>query len=272
MALFNDMSQTDTLSAEDEILLHQGTTDKRISFHDADNLSYASRKGYTYLGDHTTSTSYINLEAFTVYGGRAYWAKSTTSLPYVSTVTNPANDPKLQNEYYKDTIEAEAIAENTADINTNATNIATVMAKANTNTANIVSNDSDITTLRNDVNDNTTNISTNTTNIATNLTKINSNTAGIASNAGKISTLESLYTGGIKRGSFTGAGPSQQYTDVYFDTPFEDNTIPYIVMQTAELPLGKGTFSPDILRVDNFNFTATTLGSGSIIGYVAIGY
>ena len=109
MALFTDLTETSDITTGDQVLLHQGTTDKRIDANALSALYFAKRNGYLYYGDHEANVIYNTIESFYTYGGLTYFPKISTTLPYTSTNANPANDSKLTTVpygVYKDSVDA----------------------------------------------------------------------------------------------------------------------------------------------------------------------
>ncbi|CAM0047675.1 hypothetical protein VPHK406_0069 [Vibrio phage K406] len=96
MATITNLQETTSLGTNDQTILRQGTIDKRISLHLAGILSWATREGYTYLGDHATSTQFVNEDSFTIYQGRPYFVKEGVTLPYTTNQSNASADTNLE--------------------------------------------------------------------------------------------------------------------------------------------------------------------------------
>lgn len=96
MAQMPNLKSTNTLGDSDEVLVRQGTVDKRIRLSLANLLSWSKRSGYTYLGTHTTGIEFTNLNSFTEYNGKAYFVKEDTVLPYTTTSSDPQTEGSLR--------------------------------------------------------------------------------------------------------------------------------------------------------------------------------
>lgn len=95
MAQFPDLSPTDTLGSDDEQIIRQGTTDKRIRSELANTLSWAKREGHIFIGEHTNGITFNSLDEFSFYQGKTYFPKVEVTFPYVSSVADPTLDTNL---------------------------------------------------------------------------------------------------------------------------------------------------------------------------------
>lgn len=102
MAVFTDAQITVDVLEEDQILIRQGLTDKRIVFNLAETLAWGARKESVYLGEHLLSSTYDSLDSFRTYNNLPFFPKVGVSLPYTATVSNPTLDSNLTNISYTD--------------------------------------------------------------------------------------------------------------------------------------------------------------------------
>lgn len=102
MSVFTDMVTTSDVQEDDEILLRQGLTDKRINFNLADVLAWGTREGAVYLGDHRANSVYDAVNSFRLFNNQAYFVKVGVTLPYTTTSSNPLLDGNLTNMSYAD--------------------------------------------------------------------------------------------------------------------------------------------------------------------------
>lgn len=123
MAIITDLVETSTLGSADETILRQTGIDKRISLELAGTLSWAKRNGYNYIGAYTTGVIYNSLTDFTLYEGVPWFTKSTTTLPYTTTTSQPSLDSDLRISTDKEGVgdgssPVNAIPLNTLDLDT----------------------------------------------------------------------------------------------------------------------------------------------------------
>jgi len=102
MAQIPDLIPTEVLNTTDEMLLRQGTTDKRIPLELSSTLSWAKRNGYSRLGDHTAGSTFPSTDVFTTYQGKVYFVKVGVPLPYTSSASVPSTDSNLIDTPSKD--------------------------------------------------------------------------------------------------------------------------------------------------------------------------
>ncbi|AUR94313.1 hypothetical protein NVP1193O_182 [Vibrio phage 1.193.O._10N.286.52.C6] len=95
MAQIPNLQSTNTLGTDDQAILRQGTIDKRISLNLAGILSWATREGYSHIGEHTTGSQFPDTASFTTYQGRAYFVDEGVTLPYTSSSNDPSTDTNL---------------------------------------------------------------------------------------------------------------------------------------------------------------------------------
>lgn len=102
MAIFTNLVPTDDVQDDDEILMRQGLTDKRINFNLADVIAWGTREGSVYLGAHTSSAIYDTVNSFRLFNNQPYFVKVGVALPYTTTSSNPLLDSNLTNMSYTD--------------------------------------------------------------------------------------------------------------------------------------------------------------------------
>ncbi|AUR84730.1 hypothetical protein NVP1063O_063 [Vibrio phage 1.063.O._10N.261.45.C7] len=95
MAQITDLQATNTLGTDDQTILRQGLTDKRISLELAATLSWAKRNEYIHVGEHTTGLIFPTTESFSTYQGKVYFVKEGVSLPYTAVSNTPSSDSNL---------------------------------------------------------------------------------------------------------------------------------------------------------------------------------
>ncbi|AUR93504.1 coil containing protein [Vibrio phage 1.187.O._10N.286.49.F1] len=95
MAQIPNLQSTNTLGTDDQAILRQGTIDKRISLNLAGILSWATREGYSHIGEHTTGSQFPDTQSFTTYQGRTYFVNDGVTLPYTSSNNDPSLDTNL---------------------------------------------------------------------------------------------------------------------------------------------------------------------------------
>lgn len=95
MAQITDLTSTDTLDTDDEAILRQGTTDKRIPLELAATLSWAKRNEFIRSSDHYDGVVFSDYTSFTTYEGLVYFLKQEVSSPYTSNYEDPSNDSNL---------------------------------------------------------------------------------------------------------------------------------------------------------------------------------
>lgn len=108
MAFITDLSEKEELIETDQVFMRSGSTDVRIELQLAGILTWGKQNGYTRLAAYSTGLSYTTTETYTTYNGKAYFPKSSTELPYVTTVADPSNDTNLTTlpyQNYKNTID-----------------------------------------------------------------------------------------------------------------------------------------------------------------------
>ncbi|AUR89091.1 hypothetical protein NVP1121O_063 [Vibrio phage 1.121.O._10N.286.46.C4] len=95
MAQILDLQSTNTLGDDDQTIVRQGNIDKRISLQLSATLSWAKRKGFTHLGEHTVGVTFNSATEFTTYQGKAYFTVRGVNAGYVSMVADPSTDTSL---------------------------------------------------------------------------------------------------------------------------------------------------------------------------------
>ena len=90
-----NLPSTSTLSTTDETILRQGSFDKRISLQLAGTLSWASRNGYSFIGEHLNGMIFNNSTSFSTYLDKTYFVKGGVPLPYTSLSSDPSVDTNL---------------------------------------------------------------------------------------------------------------------------------------------------------------------------------
>ena len=149
---------------------------------------------------------------------------------------------------------------NTASISTNATEITSVTASTTTNTNNISTNTGNITSVTNTATSNASNISTLTNNLATANTSINQNASDVTSLTGTVNTNTTTITGKPETFRQTNApGVSKPVGSLWFDS--NDGNKAYILVSGSpnvwtEIPDSRIAANATSITTNTTNITA----------------
>ncbi|AGG57834.1 hypothetical protein VPBG_00062 [Vibrio phage helene 12B3] len=109
MAQIPNLQSTNTLGTDDQAILRQGTIDKRISLNLAGILSWATREGYSHIGEHTTGSQFPDADSFTTFQGQVFFPADGVTTPYTAIGNDPTADTNLNVKTQRDSINSNTL-------------------------------------------------------------------------------------------------------------------------------------------------------------------